>query len=112
MRTTIHIILVVLACFPLGLSSLSFGEDKSAQISPELRKDMADMYQKMADCLRTGKSPEDCQREVAKDCPVISKTGQCPIQDGIGHMGMGQMRGDRGMHQEGRGSMSGPRDSR
>jgi hypothetical protein len=103
-----HIVPVVVVCFTLGLSSLSFGEDQSTQMSPELRKDMADMYQKMADCLRTGKSAEDCQREVAKDCPVLSKTGQCPLQEGIGHMGMGQMRGGRGMHREG----MGPREMR
>ena len=102
-----HIVPVVLVCFTVGLSSLSFGEDKSTQVSPELRKDMANMYQKMADCLRTGQSPEDCQREVAKDCPVLSKTGQCPIQEGMGHM-----RGRRGMRPEGMGPMTGPHDMR
>ena len=106
MRTTIHIILVVLVSFMLGVSSLSFGEDKSSQVSPELRNDMADMYQKMADCLRTGKSPEDCQRQVARDCPVVAKTGQCPIEKGMGHMG------PRGMRPEGMGPMTGPHDMR
>lgn len=106
MRTTMDIILVVLVSFMLGVSSLSFGEDKSSQVSPELRNDMADMYQKMADCLRTGKSPEDCQRQVARDCPVVAKTGQCPIEKGMGHMG------PRGMRPEGMGPMTGPHDMR
>ncbi|MBA5869291.1 MAG: hypothetical protein GDA68_04675 [Nitrospira sp. CR2.1] len=105
-------ILVTAVCFTLGISSLSFGEDRSSQVSPELRKDLADMYQKMADCLRMGKPAEDCQRDIAKDCPVIAKTGQCPLQEGMGHMGMGQMQGGRGSHSEGRGPMSGPHEMR
>ena len=112
-----QIVLGVLVCFALGFSSLSFAEDKAqpttgtsaskgavmSTMSPELRKDMANMYQKMADCLRTGKSSEDCQKQVAKDCPVIAKTGQCPILDG-----MGRKMGPRGMRPEGMGPMTFP----
>jgi hypothetical protein len=100
------IVSIVAVCLTLGLASLSVGEDKSGQMSPELRKDMADMYQKMADCLRTGKSSEDCQRQIAKDCPVLAKTGQCPIEKGMGHMG------PRGMRPEGMGPMPGPHEMR
>lgn len=112
MLSSRQIFLVVLVCLTVGSSSLSFGENKShstGQVSPELRKDMADMYQKMADCLRTDKSLslQECQRKVANDCPVIAKTGQCPILEG-----MGLMRGSRGMHQEGMGSMRGPHKMR
>ncbi len=86
-----HIVPVVLVCFTLGFSSLSFGKDQSQstnQVSSELRKDMANMHQKMADCLRTDQSLslEECQRKVAKDCPVVAKTGQCPIEKGMGPM--------------------------
>ena len=121
MFTKGQVVLGVLVCFTLGLSSLSFAEDKSrsttgnsartgaamSMMSPELRKDMADMYQKMADCLRTGKSSENCQKQVAKDCPVVAKTGQCPILEG-----MGPMQGSRGMRQEGMGPMRGPHKMR
>ena len=101
MLTTKHIVPVVLVCFTLGFSSLSFGEDQlpsTNQVSPELRKDMANMHQKMADCLRTDQSLslEECQRKVAKDCPIVAKAGQCPIEQGTGHMG------PRGMRPEGR----------
>lgn len=102
MRLKIQVVLVAVACVTLGLSSLSFGEDKSQsmtnQMSPELRKDMADMYQKMAECLRTGKSNQDCQRQIAKDCPVVAKTGQCPIEKGMGNMGPGSMGPMGGSH--------------
>jgi hypothetical protein len=110
MLTQRQIVPVVLVCFMLGLSSLSFGADPSqskSQVSPEVQKDMADMYQKMADCLRTDKSLEECQRKVAKDCPVVAKTGQCPIEKG-----MGSMMGHGGMRPEGMGPMTGPREMR
>ena len=110
MLTKTQIISGILVCFTLGLSSMSFGEDQSRsmtdQMSPELRKDMANMYQKMADCLKTGKSSEDCQRQIAKDCPVVAKTGQCPIEKGMGNMG------PRGMRPGGMGPMGGPHDMR
>ncbi len=97
MRTNMQVVLDAVVCVTLGLSSWSFGEDKSQsmtdQMSPELQKDMANMYQKMADCVRTGKSTEDCQRQIAKDCPVVAKTGQCPLQQG-----MGPMKGPHEMH--------------
>ena len=79
----------------------------TAQMSPELRKDMANMYQKKADCLRTDKALEEWQRQVAKDCPIVAKTGQSPIAQG-----MGAMMGPRGMRPEGMGPMTGPHDMR
>ena len=111
MRRNMPVVLIVVVSLTLGLPLFSFGEDTSQsmtnQMSPELRKDMADMYQKMADCVRTGKSTEDCQRQIAKDCPVVAKTGQCPIQQGMGHM-----MGPRGMRPEGMGPKTGPSDMR
>lgn len=107
-----QIILGILVCFTLGLSSMSFGEDKSRsmtdQMSPELRKDMANMYQKMADCLKTDQSfsLEECQAKVANDCPVVAKTGQCPLEKGMGNMG------SRGMRPGGMGPMGGSHDMR
>ena len=53
------------------------------KMTPELKKDMAEMYQKMADCLRTDKSLEQCSRDAMTNCPVVEKTGHCPINEGI-----------------------------
>ena len=47
-------------------------------------------------------SLKECQRKVAKDCPVVAKTGQCPIEKG-----MGSLMGLRGMRPEGMGPMTG-----
>lgn len=61
--------------------------------SPQMKKDMADMYQKMADCLKTEKSMHDCHKEVMKDCPVAKATGSCPLMDGMkGMMHDGKMK--------------------
>ncbi len=78
--------------------------DHSA-MTPELRKDMADMYQKMADCLRSDKSFDQCRHEAKEDCPVVKKTGHCPINEGsdvVVHKGMkhpmpGMGKGDMNM---------------
>ena len=58
----------------------------SSQMTPELKKDIADMYQKMADCMRTDKSMDQCSQEAMKHCPVVEKTGHCPINEGTGPM--------------------------
>ena len=57
-------------------------EGTAVKMTPEVRKDMADMYQKMANCLRTDKSLKQCSHEAMKDCPVVKKTGHCPINEG------------------------------
>lgn len=78
-----------------------------SSMTPELKKDMADMYQKMADCLRTDMSLDQCSADAMKDCPVMQKTGHCPIHEGMGAamgnpmkhpmggMGMDQMKDKR-----------------
>ena len=100
MLTKKQFVSATLLCFALGFPSLGIGQSKPqspmgssatkegsmGQMSPELRKDMADMYQKMADCLRTGKSMEACDQQTMKECPVIAKLGYCPIHDGMARM--------------------------
>ena len=78
-----------------SLSATSWADDKppmamhgkmamGGEVSPEVRKHLSEMYQKMAECLaKTEQSVQDCQREVMKDCPVPKEIGFCPIQDGI-----------------------------
>lgn len=98
MRSTLFSTLVVIG-LTLGFSSLSPGADqnqptKSAahqgtagtKMTPELKKDLADMYQKMADCMRTDKSLDQCNHEAMQNCPVVEKTGHCPINEGMGPM--------------------------
>ena len=61
--------------------------------SPEMKKNMADMYQKMADCMKTDTPMHDCHKEVMKGCPVAKATGYCPLMDGMkGMMNHGKMK--------------------
>jgi hypothetical protein len=39
---------------------------------------------KMADCLRSDKSLDTCRHEALTNCPVVKKTGCCPINEGLG----------------------------
>ncbi len=89
MRTTLLHTFVIVG-LALASANTAFGADQSAgktskpsQMTPELKMDMADMYQKMADCIRNGKSVEQCSQQVAKDCPVVKKTRHCPIMEGM-----------------------------
>jgi hypothetical protein len=95
---------IFLAGVVFSFSNSSFAADAkknsadAATLSPELKHDMADMYSKMADCMNTDKSMVQCQKDIMKDCPVMKKTGHCPIMDGMkpmmrkGAMGGGKMK--------------------
>lgn len=70
-----------------------------AEPSPEMKKNMADMYQKMADCLKTEKSMHECHKEVMKDCPMAKENGSCPLMEGMkGMEGMKSMNMDHSEH--------------
>lgn len=43
---------------------------------------MADMYQKMADCMKSEKTQQDCHKEAVKDCRVATASGSCPMMNG------------------------------
>lgn len=88
----------------MGLSAASFGADgdpvkqpatahatADTRMTPELKKDMADMYQKMADCMRSDKPLDQCRHEAMTNCPVVKKTGYCPISEGMGKRGNAPM---------------------
>ena len=63
--------------------------------APEMKKEMADMHQKMADCLRTEKSMQDCHGEMMKDCQGAKASGHCSMMDGMmkkGSMKHGKMK--------------------
>jgi hypothetical protein len=85
MRATLLHTFVIVGLVSIGAST-AFGAGRAGgpvPMTPALKMDMANMYQKMADCLRTGKSVELCSKEVEKDCPVVKKTGHCPLMEGM-----------------------------
>lgn len=85
------------------LSTSASAEEKGAPAQsanhmadiPEMKKDMADMHQKMADCLRTEKSIRECHGEMVKDCRGAKAAGHCSMMGGMmnkGGMKHGKMK--------------------
>ena len=63
--------------------------------TPEMKKDMADMHQKMADCLKSEKSMQDCHDEMMKDCQGEKAPAHCSMMEGMmkkGGMRHGKMK--------------------
>lgn len=89
--------------FALLISTTASAEEKSASAhsanhmaaTPEMKKDMANMHQKMADCLGTDKSMQDCHGEMMKDCQGAKAAGHCSMMDSMmnkGGMKHGKMK--------------------
>lgn len=98
MSTTISFVLLtsipaaVMAQSTQSKDKATAGSQSQSAQTPEMKKNMADMYQKMADCMKTDKLMQDCHKEVMKDCPVAKATGSCPLMDGMkGMMKHGKM---------------------
>ena len=62
--------------------SLAFADDHAshhaakkgmdmADMSPEMRKQMAAEHQKMADCLNSTKPMSECKKEMMEECPMM-----------------------------------------
>ena len=62
------------------------------KMTPELKRDMAEMYTKMGECMKTEKSMEECQSDIMKNCPVVKKTGHCPLMEGMKPMDHSKMK--------------------
>lgn len=76
-------------------SPIAFGadkDDKAAKIdksswmnmSAETRKQMADMHQKMADCMKSNKPISECRTNMMANCPMM-KDGSCPMMGMMMH---------------------------
>jgi Spy/CpxP family protein refolding chaperone len=51
-----------------------------ASPTPEMRQNMAEMHQKMADCLKSERPMAECRKEMMKNCPMKGK-GHCPMME-------------------------------
>ncbi len=90
--------LITLMIAALMSSSLALAADKSEKtketkrdrnswmsMSAETRRQMADMHQKMAECLKSDKSLSECRDNMMANCPMM-KDGQCPMKGMMGMM--------------------------
>ena len=62
-----------------------------ADPSPEQRHQMAEIHQRMADCLNSERPMTECRSEMQKSCQEMMGMGGCSMMDG--HMGSGMMQG-------------------
>ncbi len=72
----------------------------AADPSPEMRHKMAEVHQKMAECLLSEKPIAECRSEMQTSCQATMGKGGCPMMGG--GMGAGMM-----MHEKGTGMMQG-----
>ncbi len=88
--TTMQVL--ILSFFFMGTISSTYAQTKSddtktkqntTPMSVELKRDTAEMYSKMGECMKTDKSMEQCQKDIMKDCPVMKKMGHCPLMEGM-----------------------------
>ena len=63
-------------------SSVVTGADQPSKMppspTPEMRQKMAEMHQKMADCLKSDQSIDECHKIMMKECPMHGMEG-CPM---------------------------------
>ena len=91
--------LVAAAALAAGGAALAADPGKSAPPAPtpEQRKQMAEVHQRMAACLASDKPIAECRTEMWANCQsLMGKTG-CPMMGGAGWMGPGMMGGGQGM---------------
>ena len=62
-------------------------------VTPEQRQSMAELHEKMAVCLRSGKPMSACRDEIQKNCHGMVGTESCYMM-GMGKMHRGGMMGD------------------
>jgi len=45
----------------------------------DLHEKMADIHKKAAECLKSGKSAEDCHTQMRDNCPLKDENNDCPV---------------------------------
>lgn len=89
-KTTLPVLILTITTTLIGTAP-SFAADKKTESkgpSKEQRQQMADVHQKMADCLKSDKPMSECKNEMMKSCHDAMGKDGCPM--------MGQMHGKMG----------------
>lgn len=90
--------ITLLAAFALASASATFAAEPekgaTAAPTPEARQKMAEVHQRMADCLKSDRPMSECRAEMAKSCHDMMGASACPMMGmGEGGMGPGMMGG-------------------
>lgn len=70
-----------------GMDDSARREPASMKMDARRHKQMAEMHEKIAECLESGKSQQDCMQVMRENCPMADKGHQCPMMSGM--MGSG-----------------------
>jgi len=78
----------------LSISTTALGAEKtkttakreSMQMTSEQRKNMAAAHEKMAECLRSDKALDSCQKEMMQSCQEMMGKDGCPMMGQMGKM--------------------------
>lgn len=99
MKSVLMLIVAVLVSSPFALGADIDKTSKSSwmNMSAETRKQMAEMHQEMADCLKSNKPITECRENMMANCPMM-KDGNCPMMGMMMKM-MGDGNHDCMMHQ-------------
>lgn len=98
---SVLIAVAVLFAVPSAARSAEAKTDPQAREAAQMHRRMAELHEKAADCVESGRPMEDCRAEAMKDCPM-ARTGDCPFKEGMGmkmgrKKGMGMRRKPKGM---------------
>jgi hypothetical protein len=81
--------------------SKSKGMTPMAEMTTEQRQEMATAHEKMATCLRSDKSMEDCKKDMMQTCHTMMGKGGCPMMGKMqGMMGKGMMHDQEKMPED------------
>jgi hypothetical protein len=54
------------------------GKTETRESKIEMHQKMSELHSKAVECLKSGKSEEDCHKQMMADCPM-AKSGNCPF---------------------------------
>jgi hypothetical protein len=100
-QTMTRLATITLLALGSGHAALAAGPQQgAAEPTPEMRRQMAAVHQKMADCLKSDRPIGECRVEMHKSCVELMGEESCPMMGMMGGMGPGMM-GHGMMHQQG-----------
>ncbi|MDD4974122.1 MAG: hypothetical protein PHY93_07205 [Bacteriovorax sp.] len=83
-KITIVLFSVLISCSHAQDKSAPQNNDNWSNISSSERKQMSEMHQKMADCLKSNKSISECREYMMTNCPDCHSHGMMMRHDGHG----------------------------
>lgn len=88
--STLFVFMTSLVSLAVNAADTSAKPDDGRTRRIEMLEKMAKAHKDAADCLKAGKSEEDCQKQMMENCPMREDAGSCPMMEGGMNMMMGR----------------------